>query len=216
MEFFLDTANVDDVKEMKEFGLISGVTTNPTLIAREGRDFEATIKEIADIVDGPVNAEAVGETAEEIVAEARVMASWAGNVVIKIPVCAEGLKAVNRLSGEGIATNVTLVFTSMQALAAARAGADYVCPFVGRLDDVASSGIALLDDIMQIFWNYGVEARVVGASIRHPMHVVEAARIGVDILTVPCEVLKRLIDHPLTRAGIDKFLEDHKKVMGAD
>lgn len=214
MRFFLDTANTDEIREAHSWGVISGVTTNPSLVAREGRIFEEVVKEICTIVSGPVSAEVISLEADGMVREARTMAEWAENVVIKIPMTPEGLKAVSVLSREGIDTNVTLVFSPTQALLAARAGARYVSPFVGRLDDVASDGISLVADISEIFAVHGIETEIIAASIRHPMHIVEAAKVGAHIATVPFAILKTMAKHPLTDKGIERFLADWKKSTG--
>ncbi|MCL6635468.1 MAG: fructose-6-phosphate aldolase [Peptococcaceae bacterium] len=214
MLLFIDTANVDEIREAYALGVISGVTTNPSLIAREGRDFATVVREIASIVDGPISAEAISEDAEGMVAEGVELSAIHPNVVIKIPMTAEGLKATRILSQKGIRTNVTLVFSANQALLAARAGATYVSPFVGRLDDVSQDGLALIREIMEIFDRHGLQAKVIAASIRHPVHVTAAARAGAHIATVPYSVLRQMIRHPLTDAGIKKFLADWEKVPG--
>lgn len=208
MQFYIDTADLDVIRKYNDLGIISGVTTNPTLIAKTGRDLEETIKSIAKIVSGPVNSEVLGTTAEEMVTEGLKMAEWDENVVIKIPMNAEGLKAVSQLSAKGVKTTVTLIFNPNQALLAAAAGATWVCPFVGRLDDVSSEGMEMVADICEIFALQGITTEVIAASVRHPMHVLEAARVGVNIATVPGKVLDQMIEHPLTKAGIDKFLAD--------
>lgn len=208
MRFFIDTADLDEVREAAALGIIDGVTTNPTLIAKTGRDLEETVKALCALVPGPVNSEVMGTTAEEMVTEGRKMATWADNVVVKIPMNREGLKAVTVLSREGIPTTVTLIFTPNQALLAAAAGATYVCPFVGRLDDVGAEGMEMVADICQIFDTQGLSCEVVAASLRHPVHVIEAARAGVDVATVPTKVLFQMIDHPLTTAGVERFLAD--------
>lgn len=210
MRFFLDTANIDEIRVAHSWGVISGVTTNPSLVAREGRVFRDVIKEICSIVDGPVSAEVIALEADAMVREARDLASWADNVVIKIPMTCEGLKAVSVLSRDGIDTNVTLVFSPTQALLAARAGASYVSPFVGRLDDIASDGIKLVADIAEIYAIHGIETEIIAASVRHPMHVIEAAKAGAHIATVPFSVLKSMAAHPLTDKGIERFLADWK------
>lgn len=212
MRLFIDSANIDEIKAAHELGVISGVTTNPSLIAKEGRDFVETVKEIAAIVDGPISAEAVSLKAEDIVAEAVQLSLIHPNIVVKVPMNAEGLKAVKRLSAKGIRTNVTLVFSANQALLAALAGASYVSPFVGRLDDVGSSGLELVKTIMEIYAQYAMETEVIAASIRHPIHVIEAALAGADIATVPYKVILQMLNHPLTDIGIEKFLEDWQKV----
>lgn len=208
MRFFIDTADLDEVREAAALGIIDGVTTNPTLIAKTGRDLEETVKALCALVPGPVNSEVMGTTADEMVTEGRKMATWADNVVVKIPMNREGLKAVTVLSREGIPTTVTLIFTPNQALLAAAAGATYVCPFVGRLDDVGAEGMEMVADICQIFDTQGLSCEVVAASLRHPVHVIEAARAGVDVATVPTKVLFQMIDHPLTTAGVERFLAD--------
>ncbi|MFZ5632364.1 MAG: fructose-6-phosphate aldolase [Bacillota bacterium] len=212
MKIFIDSANIDEIRAAYELGVISGVTTNPSLIAREGRDFARVVREITAIVDGPISAEAVSTEASAMVTEARQLAAVHPNIVVKIPMNAEGLKAVKVLSGEGIKTNVTLVFSANQALLAALAGAAYVSPFVGRLDDVGYNGMELIEQIMAIFSNYGIETEVIAASIRHPVHVTEAALAGSDIATVPYKVIMQMLDHPLTDIGIKKFLADWEKV----
>ncbi|AFG35938.1 transaldolase [Fervidobacterium sp. SC_NGM5_O18] len=208
MKIFLDTANLEEIRQGVEWGIVDGVTTNPTLIAKEGADFEKRIKEICELVQGPVSAEVISLNWEGMVEEARKLAAIDEHVVIKIPMTPDGIKAVKILSAEGIRTNVTLVFSANQALLAAKAGATYVSPFVGRIDDNGNDGLKLLEEIMQIFANYGFETEVIAASIRHPMHVVEAALIGVDIATVPFDVLKKMFMHPLTDVGIKRFLQD--------
>ena len=211
MKFFLDTAVVEDIKKAVELGVCDGVTTNPSLIMKAGKDQKTVIKEIAKAVDGPISVEGVGETAEEIVKEASEFASWSPKVVVKVPMTKEGLKAVRLLSAKNIPTNVTLVFSASQALLAAKAGATYVSPFVGRLDDISEDGMQLVHDVLEIFKNYGFETEVIVASIRHPMHVVEAAMLGAHIATVPAAVLDRLWNHPLTDKGIATFKEHHEK-----
>lgn len=213
MKFFIDTANVDEIREANEMGIICGVTTNPSLIAKEGRDFSEVIKEITEIVDGPVSGEvkADAEKAEEMIAQGREIAKIHPNMVVKIPMTAEGLKAVKVLSAEGIRTNVTLIFTASQALLAARAGASYVSPFLGRLDDISTCGTDLIYDITQIFGNYpDISTEIICASTRHPLHIIECAKAGGDIATVPYKVLMQMVKHPLTDAGIEKFKEDSK------
>ena len=210
MQFYIDTADLDEIKKYNDLGIISGVTTNPTLIAKTGRDLEETIKAISEMVSGPVNSEVLGTTADEMVEEGLKMAQWDENIVIKIPMNAEGLKAVSRLSAKGVRTTVTLIFNPSQALLAAAAGATWVCPFVGRLDDVSAEGMEMVADICEIFALHGITTEVIAASVRHPMHVLEAARVGVNIATVPGKVIDQMIEHPLTQAGIDKFLADWK------
>lgn len=214
MKLFIDTANVDEIKRANNLGVICGVTTNPSLIAREGRDFLEVIREITAIVDGPISAEVVSLEADAMVEEAQELYKKINNpnVVIKIPMCAEGLKATKRLSAMGIKTNVTLIFSAAQALLAARAGATFVSPFVGRLDDIGQDGIALIKDIAEIFKTYGMKTEIIAASIRSTTHVLEAARAGSDIATVPAKVIEGMIGHPLTTAGIEKFLADWQTV----
>ncbi|MGB9886608.1 MAG: fructose-6-phosphate aldolase [Moorellales bacterium] len=212
MRIFLDTANVEEIRAAVELGVISGVTTNPTLVAREGRDFRQVLLEICELVDGPVSAEVVSTEAAQMVPEARELASLHPNIVIKVPMGAEGLKAVKTLSREGIRTNMTLIFSANQALLAALAGATYVSPFVGRLDDVGQDGLEVVGDAVTIFAQYGLETEVIAASIRHPQHVIAAARLGADIATVPFAVLQQMLNHPLTEAGIQRFLRDWEKL----
>ncbi|MBE3586799.1 MULTISPECIES: fructose-6-phosphate aldolase [Desulfofundulus] len=212
MQLFLDTANVEEIRKAYALGVISGVTTNPSLIAREGRDFAEVVREITTIVDGPISAEAVSLDAEGMIAEAEELAAIHPNIVVKIPMTAEGLKAVKVLATRGIKTNVTLVFSANQALLAALAGATYVSPFAGRLDDVGHDGMELIQEIMAIYSNYDFPTKVIAASIRHPVHVILAARAGADIATVPYKVLMQMLKHPLTDAGIEKFLADWARV----
>ncbi len=214
MKFFLDTAIVDEIREAVEWGVVDGVTTNPSLVAKAGRSMEEVILEICNLVDGPVSAEVLSLTAEEMVPEAQRLASIHPNVVIKIPMTEEGLKAVNRLSKLGVRTNVTLVFSANQALMAAKAGATFVSPFIGRLDDISHEGMDIIREIVPIFQNYDLETQVIVASVRHPRHVVEAALIGADIATIPFKVLKQMVKHPLTDIGITRFLEDYKRAFG--
>lgn len=214
MRLFIDTANIDEIREASELGVISGVTTNPSLIAREGRNFRQVVQEICAIVDGPVSAEAISLKAAEMVPEAEDLAAIHKNVVVKIPMTAEGLKAVKVLKSKGIRTNVTLVFSANQALLAARAGATYVSPFVGRLDDVGQDGLALVSEIAQIYAQHGIDTEIIAASIRHPLHVTEAAKLGADIATVPYKVLMQMTRHPLTDVGIERFLQDWETVKG--
>ncbi|GFN22993.1 MAG: fructose-6-phosphate aldolase [Thermoanaerobacteraceae bacterium] len=212
MRIFLDTANIDEIKAANDLGIISGVTTNPSLVAREGRPLRQVVEEICHIVDGPVSAEVISQDAPGMVREARDLASIHPNVVVKIPMTAEGLKAVKQLSAEGIKTNVTLIFSANQALLAALAGATYVSPFVGRLDDISHRGMEILSDLVPIFAQYGFSTEIIAASIRHPLHVLEAARLGADIATVPYGVLNQMIKHPLTDAGLARFLADWEKL----
>ncbi|KPK27862.1 MAG: fructose-6-phosphate aldolase [Desulfobacterales bacterium SG8_35_2] len=211
MKFFIDTANIDEIKKAHALGMVDGVTTNPSLIAKENRPFEELLREICDLVDGPVNGEVVSLEAEGMVEEGRKLAAFHPNIVVKIPMTTEGLKAVKMLRAENIRTNVTLIFSSTQALMAAKAGASYVSPFVGRLDDISQSGMELVSDIMNIYGNYGYETEVIVASIRNPIHVVEAALIGADIATIPFKVIGQLAKHPLTDIGMEKFLADWEK-----
>lgn len=216
MKFFIDTANLDEIRAAHEMGVLDGVTTNPTLIAKEGitgrEGFKKHIKAICELVQGPVSAEAVSTRAEDLIAEAKELSSIDPHVVVKIPMTREGLKAVRALSNEGVKTNVTLVFSPLQALLAAKAGATYVSPFVGRLDDIASPGMHLVKEVIEIFSNYLIETEVIVASIRNPLHVLEAAKMGADIATIPFKVIEQLLHHPLTDVGIEKFLCDWKKV----
>jgi len=214
VELFLDTANIDDIRKSVEIGVISGVTTNPSLVAKEKRDFHSIVKEICAIVPGPVSAEVLSLEAPKMIEEARILAALAPNVVVKLPMTKDGLRACKVLSGEGVKTNVTLVFSANQALLAALAGATYVSPFVGRLDDAGNEGMQVVRDIVQIYENYGIPTRVITASVRHPMHVIEAAKAGSDIATVPAAVLDAMFRHPLTDTGIERFLADWKKVTG--
>ncbi|TFB11106.1 fructose-6-phosphate aldolase [Candidatus Marinimicrobia bacterium MT.SAG.2] len=208
MKIFLDTANVDEIKEGASWGIVDGVTTNPSLIAKEGRDFETVIKEICEIVDGPVNAEVVGLKTDEMIAEGRKLRELHENICVKIPMTVDGIKAVKVLSGEGTMTNVTLIFSSLQALLAAKAGATFVSPFVGRIDDMAMPGMDLIADISQIYDNYGYETEIIVASIRNPLHVVDTALYGAHIATLPMKVLHQMAKHPLTDRGIEQFLKD--------
>jgi len=213
MQIFLDTANIEDIKKYAAWGIVDGVTTNPSLIAKEGVSLEGRIKEIASIIDGPISSEVIATDVQGMLAEGREYAKWHKNIYVKVPMTAEGLQAVSVFSSEGIKTNVTLVFTASQALLAAKAGATLVSPFIGRLDDISEPGMDLIADIIQIFDNYEILAtKILVASIRHPRHVVEAALLGADIATMPGEVLDKLIKHPLTDSGIEKFLADWEKV----
>lgn len=216
MKFFIDTANVDDIRKANDMGIICGVTTNPSLIAKEGRDFKEVIKEITSIVDGPISGEvkATTVTAEGMIEEGREIAKIHPNMVVKIPMTVEGLKAVKVLSAEGIKTNVTLIFTANQALLAAEAGATYVSPFLGRMDDISQPGIGLIEDIVTIFDNYGYDTEIIAASIRNPIHVTDCALAGADIATVPYKVIEQMTKHPLTDAGIEKFQADYRAVFG--
>jgi len=214
MQFFLDTGNVDEIKQALEWGILDGVTTNPTLIAKTGRPFLEVAREILQLVDGPVSLETVSRDAKGMVEEGRKLAELGDNVVVKIPMTPEGMIAVQELESEGIPTNVTLVFSPTQALIAAKAGATYVSPFVGRLDDISSEGMKLIRDVKTIFDNYDYDTQIIVASVRNPMHVLEAALIGADICTMPFEVMKKLFQHPLTDKGIELFLKDWEKVPG--
>lgn len=216
MRFFIDTANVEEIRMADEMGIICGVTTNPSLIAKEGRDFVKVIGEIASIVDGPISGEVKATTAdaEGMIAEGREIAAIHPNMVVKIPMTMEGLKAVKVLHAEGIKTNVTLVFSAAQALLAARAGASYVSPFLGRLDDISMPGIDLINDIMEIFQIHGIETEIIAASVRNPIHVIDCAKAGADIATVPYKVLEQMTKHPLTDQGIEKFKQDYLTVFG--
>ncbi len=208
MELFLDTANTAEIREAVKWGVVTGVTTNPTLVAREGRDFHTILREICALVPGPVSAEVLSLETEGMVEEARELARIHPNIVVKIPVTPAGIAAVKQLSAEGIKTNVTLVFSALQALLAARAGATFVSPFIGRIDDTGHEGTAVLADIVQIYRNYGFATKIIAASIRHPWHVLEAARLGADIATVPFAVLSQMFKHQLTEQGIARFLAD--------
>jgi len=214
MKIFIDTANLEHIREVNSWGILDGVTTNPTLVAKEGRGFEDIIREICSIVDGDISAEAVSMDADGMVKEARELSKMHKNVVVKIPMTAEGLKAVKVLSGEGVRTNVTLVFSSNQALLAAKAGATYVSPFVGRLDDINHTGMDLVRDIVEIFDVHGYHTQVIAASIRHPLHVTESALAGAHVATIPYDVLKKMVRHNLTDAGIERFMKDWETVPG--
>ncbi|WP_437130422.1 fructose-6-phosphate aldolase [Peptostreptococcus russellii] len=211
MKFFIDTANIEEIKEANELGVICGVTTNPSLIAKEGRDFTEVVNEIVDIVDGPISAEVLSMNHEKMIEEAEKLADIHDNIVIKIPMCAEGLKAVKALSDKGIKTNVTLIFSASQALLAARAGASYVSPFVGRLDDISFDGLSLISEITEIFATNYIATEVIVASVRNPLHVIESAKMGADIATVPYKVIMQMINHPLTDRGIEAFNKDAEK-----
>lgn len=210
MRLFIDSANLDHIREIKKWGVLSGVTTNPTLIAREGRDLRSVIEEIASVVDGPISVEVVSTDAADMIREGREYARWSDNVVIKCPLTPEGLEATAALAADDIPVNVTLVFTANQALLAARAGAAYVSPFVGRLDDISHDGMKVVRDIADIFHLHDVDTEIIAASIRHPQHVTEAALAGADIATCPYDVLKKMVAHPLTDAGLARFLADWK------
>ena len=214
MRFFLDTANVDYIKEVNEMGVICGVTTNPSLVAKEGRDFNEVIKEITEIVDGPISGEVVSEDAAGMIKEGREIAKIHKNMIVKIPMTGEGLKATKVLASEGIKTNVTLIFSATQALLAANAGATYVSPFLGRVDDISMIGMDLVRDIAEIFGMHGIETEIIAASVRNPVHVIEAAKAGADIATVPYDLVKQMLKHPLTDQGLEKFKADWAAAFG--
>jgi len=211
MKFFIDTANIDEIKEAHSMGMVDGVTTNPSLIAKEGRDFKEIIKEICDIVNGPISAEVISTDTEGMVREARELSKIHDNIVVKIPMLVDGLKATRTLTEEGIKTNVTLVFSPLQALMAAKAGATYVSPFIGRLDDISQEGLLLVEQIVEIYSNYAFDTEVIVASIRNPLHVLESALMGADIATIPFSVLGKLAAHPMTDKGLKAFLDDWNK-----
>ncbi|MDH4123206.1 MAG: fructose-6-phosphate aldolase [Thermoplasmata archaeon] len=212
MRIFLDTANIEEIREAASWGILDGVTTNPTLMAKEKREYDSIVKDIVTIVDGPISAEAICNKCDDIVAEATQLSKMHENIIVKIPMCIEGLKAVRKLSSQGVKTNVTLVFSGTQALLAAKAGANYVSPFVGRLDDISGHGMKLVEQIIQIFRNYGFKTQVIVASVRHPIHVLEAALMGADIATVPFDILKKMTQHSLTDIGIERFKADYEKL----
>ena len=212
MKFFIDTADLDEIREAAAMGMVDGVTTNPSLIAKAGRKLEDVISDICEIVDGPISAEAVSMNAADLVAEGRALSQIHRNVIIKLPLTIEGLKACQTLTGEGIGTNVTLCFSASQALLAAKAGATFISPFVGRLDDVSHTGMELIEQIVTIYRNYDFETEVLVASVRNPLHVLEAALIGADVATIPFKVIEKLVKHPLTDVGIERFLADWEKV----
>ena len=211
MKFFIDTANIDEIREAHSMGMVDGVTTNPSLIAKEGRDFEDIIKEICQIVDGPISAEVISTDTEGMIKEARHLAKIHENIVVKIPMIVDGLKATRRLAEEGIKTNVTLAFSPLQALMAAKAGATYISPFIGRLDDISQEGLLLVEQIVEIYSNYAFETEIIVASIRNPLHVLESALMGADIATIPFSVLAKLAAHPMTDKGLKAFLADWEK-----
>lgn len=211
MKFFIDSANIDEIREAASLGILDGVTTNPSLVAKEGKNFRALLDEILAIVDGPVSAEVVATDHEGIVTEARELAAIHKNIVVKVPLIREGLKAVRQLTDEGINTNVTLCFSPTQALLAAKAGATYISPFIGRIDDVGTDGMDLIQQIVTIYQNYGYKTEVLAASIRHPMHVLQAAMIGADVATIPFKIIDQMFKHPLTDIGLKRFLDDWKK-----
>ncbi|MCK5074943.1 MAG: fructose-6-phosphate aldolase [Calditrichia bacterium] len=212
MKFFIDTANLDEIKEAASLGVLDGVTTNPSLVAKENREFKGLIKEICSVVDGPVSAEVIAMDHKRMVKEAEDLLKIADNIAIKLPMITEGVKACKTLSDEGVMVNMTLVFNPLQAIFAAKAGAAFVSPFVGRLDDISHDGMGLIQQIVEIYNNYMYETEILVASVRHPMHVVEAAEMGADICTIPFNVIQKLIKHPLTDIGIEKFLSDWKKM----
>lgn len=212
MKLFIDTANLDEIKEINSWGVICGVTTNPSLIAKEGRDFKEVVGEIADIVDGPISAEVISLETEGMLEEARDLAKIHENIIIKVPMTKEGLKAVKILDSEGIKTNVTLIFSANQALLAAKSGASYVSPFIGRLDDIGNQGVDIIEDIAQIFDIHNIHSEIIAASIRHPIHVLDAAKAGSHIATIPYKVFLQMLKHPLTDIGIEKFLNDWKSI----
>ncbi|KNF09747.1 putative transaldolase Tal [Gottschalkia purinilytica] len=212
MKLFIDTANIDEIREINDWGVICGVTTNPSLIAKEGRDFKEVIKEITSIVDGPISAEVISLKSDEMVKEAEELVKIHDNIVIKVPMTSEGLKAVKVLASKGVKTNVTLVFCANQALLAARAGATYVSPFVGRMDDIGNAGINIISEIAEVFEIHDIDTEIISASIRTPMHVLESAREGAHIATVPYKVFEAMVKHPMTDIGIDKFLKDWETV----
>lgn len=213
MKFFIDTANINEIKEAASMGMVDGVTTNPSLIAKEGRDFKEIIKDICAIVDGPISAEVISLDTEGMVREARELVKIHKNIVIKVPMTIDGLKATRMLTNEGIKTNVTLIFSPLQALMAAKAGATYVSPFVGRLDDLAQDGLVLVEQIVTMFDNYGYTTEVIVASVRNPLHVLDSALMGADIATIPFDVLKKLASHPMTDKGIKAFMDDWNKAQ---
>lgn len=213
MKIFIDTANIQQIKSACELGIIDGVTTNPSLIAKEGRNLETVIREICSIVNGTVSAEVISLKYEDIIEEAKQLVKLSENIVVKIPMCEDGLKAVHKLSQHGIKTNVTLIFSAQQALLAAKAGASFVSPFLGRLDDIGNEGVQIIEDITNIFDIYGITTEVIAASIRNPIHVLQVARVGANIATIPYEVIMKMIKHPLTDQGIEKFLQDYNKVF---
>lgn len=214
MKFFIDTANIGEIKEAVAMGVVDGVTTNPSLVAKEGKDFKQILEEIIKIIDGPISAEVVATDCNGIIKEGRELAAMHKNIVVKVPLIMEGLKAVKILSSENIKTNVTLCFSPAQALLAAKAGATYVSPFVGRLDDISHNGMQLIEQIIQIYDNYGFETEVLVASVRSPMHLLDAALMGADVATIPFAVIKKLFNHPLTEAGLNKFLADWNNMEG--
>jgi transaldolase len=213
MKIFIDTANIEEIKAANDWGIIDGVTTNPTLVAKEGKDFKSMVNQILSIVDGPISVEVISTESEGMVKEALVMSKWSKNIVIKIPMIPEGLKAVKILNEKGIKTNVTLIFSVNQALLAAKAGATYVSPFIGRLDDIGHDGMQIIRDLVQIYKEYGFKTEIIVASVRHPLHVVESAKMGAHVATIPYNVIEKMFKHPLTDNGLEKFLKDWEKVQ---
>src|SRR5659263_263240 len=213
MKIFIDTANIEEIKAANEWGIIDGVTTNPTLVAKEGKDFKSMVNQILSIVDGPISVEVISTDSEGMVKEALVMSKWSKNIVIKIPMIPDGLKVVKILNEKGIKTNVTLVFSVNQALLAAKAGATYVIPFIGRLDDIGHDGMQIIRDMVQIYKLYDFKTEIIVASVRHPLHVIESAKIGAHVATIPYSVIEKMFKHPLTDIGLEKFLNDWKKVV---
>ncbi|MCX9024707.1 MAG: fructose-6-phosphate aldolase [Candidatus Methanoperedens sp.] len=213
MKIFIDTANIDEIRTANDWGVIDGVTTNPTLVAKEGKDFKSIVNQILSIVDGPISVEVISTDAEGMVKEAVEMSKWSKNIVIKIPMIPEGLKAVKILNEKGIKTNVTLVFSVNQALLAAKAGATYVSPFIGRLDDIGHDGMQIIRDLVLIYKLYNFKTEIIVASVRHPLHVIESAKIGAHVATIPYSVIEKMFKHPLTDIGLEKFLKDWKKVI---
>ncbi len=216
MKFFIDTADIDEIRDAASMGILDGVTTNPSLVAKEGRDFHAVLREIVSIVNGPISAEVTATELEGMLDEGHTLAAIHPNIVVKLPLTTDGLRACKRLSDEGIKTNVTLCFSAAQALLAAKAGATYISPFIGRLDDISTEGMDLINQIRVIYDNYGFETEILAASIRHPMHVVQAALAGADVATIPHKVIGKLVQHPLTTIGLEKFLADWKKSQAKD
>lgn len=213
MKFFLDTANLDEIKAGAALGIVDGITTNPSLVAKEGKDFKTLVAQICEIIPGPVSAEVVSTTCDEMMKEARTLAKIAPNIIVKLPTIPEGVKALKICTAEGIKTNLTLIFQPLQALIVAKSGASFCSPFLGRLDDIGQDGMALIHDIRHIYDNYGFKTEILAASLRHPMHVVEAAKAGADVGTMPYSVFKMLLNHPLTDIGLEKFLADWKKLQ---
>ena len=213
MKIFIDTANIEEIKAANEWGIIDGVTTNPTLVAKEGKDFKSMVNQILSIVDGPISVEVISTESEGMVKEALVMSKWSKNIVIKIPMIPEGLKAVKILNEKGIKTNVTLIFSVNQALLAAKAGATYVSPFIGRLDDIGHDGMQIIRDMVQIYKLYNFKTEIIVASVRHPLHVIESAKIGAHVATIPYNVIEKMFKHPLTDIGLEKFLKDWEKAQ---